>query len=447
MLGATLALCLLPAYILRGFQSTWFTWTLEKQKQDIEKDELFSGIVDTAILSFFPAIAWGLLILPEVFFDEKNNTWLESEKTVLLLLIPIFFICAVRGWKQFSRYKWNSRIFWEKLGLRGTGLAMWVIVFLTPYFMASVFARAGDKESEWAVFFGGALLFGMINTFAYFAKSKQVWAIIFFSTMTIAYVLPLMGGNITLWPEAIVRKLALGSRNAVNISIASKQCNALHPFNVSCKPSSDKDAQITLQNVNVLSRVGTSVLLELMAEYEDTSPPPMTLKEKKEVNSDRTHNFPVEGTLPLSGSLKAHPKDYESFCQNVRFKESKIQYCGVCEKRILERVEKVEYAVSDTKITAENKQTKIDTYKQNLVCVRLAVPKDQIASLSLGGKREYIGHTSYSLPPVFEDKKDSATTIQIKSDFCCPKPSGNNVKSNTNKSKSKPSCTQPTNPA
>ncbi|WP_208949112.1 hypothetical protein, partial [Paraburkholderia unamae] len=84
------------------------------------------------------------------------------------------------------------------------------------------------------------------------------------------FVLQIPSGNMTLFPRMVVDTLGFGDRHATNIVLAGTECPVLAPYGADC--SATKDANIGITNVNILNRLGSTVLIELQVRRTGVQP-------------------------------------------------------------------------------------------------------------------------------------------------------------------------------
>jgi hypothetical protein len=357
----------------------------------------FDGKFDMTVLMFFPLLALLILIGPQLIADDfiENHSGILMIASLCVIILLSVIICLDRklvSWptrpiKQYIWWSEGKETFFRRFG----GLTLWIFFFFFPFYATTTFVSTGEKERELTAMALGMLLLSTANLLAYKAELKELWKSFAIGGIAVGIIIPMISGHFLLWPEVIVRSLALGSRNAANVTISYKECQALALFKVPCKAYIDKDAQISLQNVNILSRIGTSVLFEVMAEsYNDA--------ERKGISSDveKSTDAAKQEAQPQLEKLKVPSSYYDRLCQNPGRIVDQEKTCGRCDSLLIQHIKDIAINAKDDK--APNQAQRYLDYKSNLVCVQISIPKDQISSMTIMENRQYLGHTSYLLP-------------------------------------------------
>lgn len=352
--------CLVPAYVLSSFDR-------ESSGQN-PLQRVFSGRRDNALLVLFPGVSWGIFLSVPLFFEQFAKRYKAHyvPSGFFLVALAAGVICLIvkprgdaSGDMPFPEA--FDRTIWLR---RSVSLFLWSGLFVTLLSVGSVLAAAGEKEKAWVGLLAATLLLGGINLAAYFSRSRRWWPPLGVGCLLIILGLPMFVGRPFLWPDVIVQTLALGNRNAVEVVVSYKQCQALAKFGAQCGSAASESSQISLSNVNILSRVGTSVLLELMVDSS---------------GADTSSGPKQHGGAAGWQALVSH--EFDRFCPGSGTGHNRSA-CTSCDQLTLEK------SASPSPLT----------YKANLICVVMAIPKDQVASISWLGTRQYSGFTSYSMP-------------------------------------------------
>jgi len=134
-------------------------------------------------------------------------------------------------------------------------------VFLTAFAMA----RVGDTHNQYISFLFTSVLLTVLNFACFSAKDWKERAGIGVITATLVFIaFPLLTHNFFMFPRMVVSLLGLGNERLSSIALSTKQCSTLAPYGVVCTP--DNESTITLTNVNLLNRIGSSFVLELLAK-------------------------------------------------------------------------------------------------------------------------------------------------------------------------------------
>lgn len=184
---------------------------------------------------------------------------------------------------------------------------------------------------------------------------------------------PFLVQNPMMFPRMIVSILGLGNERLATVSLSTKQCSTLLPYGVDCV--SDDKKSFTLTNVNLLSRVGATTTFELLVRAEKQ--PAMTVFE---INTAAEKNPPKhtdtrELTLlqPLAGKGEGNYMK--------------------CDRNLL------------SKINSKTDRIEADQVR----CISLTVPKDQVYGYTKFGTRNYRGNYSgYQAGP-----DDEPTVIKV----------------------------------
>ncbi|API73550.1 hypothetical protein AC251_02670 [Ralstonia pseudosolanacearum] len=129
--------------------------------------------------------------------------------------------------------------------------------------MADTMAAMGNAR-DWSLnFFFIATLLTVLNWASFSVRQWRGRAGLGLVTATLVFLsYPLVARNPIMFPKMIVAMLGLGNERLVSIALSSKQCATLAPYGVNCV--ADNERAITLTDVNLLSRLGGSMVLELL---------------------------------------------------------------------------------------------------------------------------------------------------------------------------------------
>ncbi|MDN7453978.1 hypothetical protein [Burkholderia cenocepacia] len=171
-------------------------------------------------------------------------------------------------------------------------------------------------------------------------------------------------------PKAPVNVLELGNFHAKSISLSSLQCSALALYGVNC--TSNKDEAITLTNVNVLSKIGSTVVLELQVRRDeseaDALTPPLPVQHDSHLPGRRLNPI-VLHTLTDSSDYKVDERGATLI---------KARNCDSATASWLKAP------------WTKEPQRSIDRSKYDrLRCVTITIPKSQFFGYSREGIRNY----------------------------------------------------------
>ncbi|QFS40169.1 MULTISPECIES: hypothetical protein [Burkholderia] len=192
---------------------------------------------------------------------------------------------------------------------------------------------------------------------------------VFFATSNMA------SQSMAMIPKAPVNALELGNFRASSISLSSTQCSSLALYGVKCEPK--KDEAITLTNVNILSRIGSTVVLELQVRRDEpgTTHQPLALPAR---NDSRSASDVLNRTV-LHTSTDA--LDYTS--KDHKATLIKARNCDAATASWLRA------PWTDEPLRSMER----DKYDR-LRCVTISMPKSQLLSYTREGTRNYRGEFS-----------------------------------------------------
>lgn len=295
----------------------------------------------------------------------------------------------LRAWKGFfGAFRYFSL---RKI----VGFIAWLIFSVLFFFVAYLFADAGLIQYQVLTFIWYVLFFAVVNVIIY-AGRLRIAAIVSVSALFVSTMIPLITNHPLLFPEIIVRMMGVGSVKVVNMTLSFKQCALLNPAGVNCSSSLTGDAQMALQNVNLLSRVGSTALVEVIG-VRDTK--------KKEVSD----LFGDENGVSVSFNEVISNR----LCRSNQV-DGKDNLCGICDESIVEKTAAEltnRLSLKIEKSSSSEKEKRQAEFKRklaaSLVCYRVAIPKDQITNLAISGRRSYFGFTRYLLPDLKNNKQSS----------------------------------------
>ncbi|MCO8320397.1 hypothetical protein [Burkholderia multivorans] len=223
-------------------------------------------------------------------------------------------------------------------------------------------ATPTHAQTAAAVLGGSFLIF--LNWFAFAASDwkQRGWA--WLATFFFVFVmLPLQSDNAMMLPRMVTNALGSGNRHATNLVLSSMECPALAPYGIDCKP--DKDGSIGLTNVNILNRLGSTVLIELQVQrIMDTSTTDEEQRSGKPVAD--AHGLPRNRArlIPLTLRVPEAANGYaDGFLASYK-----------CDALRLEGLRAVDRAMADS-----------------VACVKLSLPKDHMLSHTVNGAATYRG--------------------------------------------------------
>lgn len=255
----------------------------------------------------------------------------------------------------------SGKIFFAKIA---ASLAFGVSSLLVILFFGLV---VGEGELHWQMltaFTGGCYVI-LLNWAAFQARDRKIRLLIAAAMFVLIFILiPVQSRNSTFFPKVIVRALGFGNMHADSVALSSAQCATLAPYGVRC--ASRKDMAITLTNVNILNRIGSTVLLELQA--------------KRILLSSASNILPSSGKA--MNSLQMTVSDGE------------VKTLAISEEPDAGAKSKDTGAYSCDYLMLDHLHTTDPTKANALACIKLSVPKDQVMGYTINGSRTYAGEYS-----------------------------------------------------
>lgn len=270
--------------------------------------------------------------------------------------------------------KWTSHVVvGEATDLRLINAKIRVIIVFgfcasAVFFIAFAIAGAGDTH-EWIVHFIYMYALLIVLNWALFSVRhwKERAGLGLVTAALVFGIYPMLTHNFSMFPKVVVSLLGLGNERLASVALSSKQCATLAPYGVSCAP--DNERTITLTNVNLLNRLGGSVVLELLIEDESAAPRKIAVSSGSNsplMSSDRERASLVPKTLMTSEQMGVNSPASAS-----------------CDTVLVSNLD------SSDAINA-----------RALRCVDLIVPKDQILGYTTSRSRNYRGnYTTYQPAP------------------------------------------------
>lgn len=352
--------CFFPGLALRCLEGDWPLPA---------KQRYFNSNAKQCVLMMLPILLWGVhLFVPEYLGWKVLDTSLFA-----LIVAGASFATAMAF--SYSSIRTLGRRWWKHLPVRRhtVGLFLWTLLFAFPLEIALLFATSGDLERKTSAAIEAVIVLVLYNGVVYLSPKGKVWLSLGLGGLSIM-VLLLLSNQSLFMPQSIVQVLSLGDRNAATLTVSGKSCHALARFGVRCSADDVKDGSIELENVNVLSRVGTSILIELLVKQNKTN-----------------GGLPSERTL--NGLLSLNQPHSQLYCSPT---EKTREECSTCDSLLLQRAN----------LPGKPNDEQLKNYRNDLLCVQLIIPKDEVLSMALSGKRHYRHYSAFSLLPEIEEKKD-----------------------------------------
>lgn len=252
-------------------------------------------------------------------------------------------------------------------------------IFTSTVFLIADAMAAMGNEHDWSWnFFFIATLLTVLNWASFSVRQWRGRAGLGLMTAALVFLsYPIFVHNPIMFPKMVVSLLGLGNERLATIGLSSKQCATLAPYGVSCV--SDNERTITLINVNLLNRLGGSMVLELLVKdrnvhAKNALATPLA-KDTRTTFLGREEAQQTANSLSTTGPIMTNAS-------------SAMQ----CDDLLLSRLK-----ASDT----------IDP--KALRCIVLVIPKDQVQGYTKASSRTYRGgYTAFQPGPA-----RSTTVIKV----------------------------------
>lgn len=388
------------------------------------------------------AAPWGLLGLRKaaeaygIWAVLSGSTWLPW--TILAgaavaagsIWLAIELLRRVRrAWQAGRIISVGSRADWKLVAAKATITAAFgffsTVVML---FVLTIVGSGSPVGRDQTLMVATALLI-VLNWIAFSLPRgwKHLAGLCAFSAAVMLFFVPLVGQNPLQFPRLLVTALGFGNRHAASIALSGQQCATLAPYGVHCEKG--KDDAITLTNVNIVNRLGTSMQLELLVR---TDAPDVAA-------SDGAGAQPVTSASATKGFGKAKPKrakanhsvSPEKVVPNaVQTLTLVVQPAGVIgAERLRDAIYRCDTLLSDKLQAAKDAAASeaaapagasaasgVQAFEQRpaqvvkstppFVCARITVPKDQVLGYTSAGVRTYEAGLSGYIPAPAKQKKE-----------------------------------------
>lgn len=239
------------------------------------------------------------------------------------------------------------------------------VVFL----MAAAMAGMGNAHDWSKNFFFIATLLTFLNWASFSIRQWRGRAGLGLITALLVFLsYPLLAHNPIMFPKMVVSLLGLGNERLATIGLSSKQCATLAPYGANC--ISDNERTITLTNVNLLNRLGGSIVLELLV---------------KDIKAYAKNTLATSAaTVSLTTQL-VHGESQQTTRTLVTTKKMETNDLSAmkCDELLLSRLESND-VIDPTALR----------------CVVLVIPKDQVLGYTKASSRTYQGgYTAYQPGP------------------------------------------------
>ncbi|PXX10801.1 hypothetical protein C7399_12070 [Paraburkholderia tropica] len=210
--------------------------------------------------------------------DPSSGDWLTLAIHRLSSFNPLYCVAAIAAvaiaiyiltrWFKEIKTLFQRLVSDQEMRLRNAKIfttALFGFAMVLPVLFLWAIVVNGKTELQTYVAVAGCVMLAMLNWLSFAAHRTTVRLLTMAGALffCVAFV-PLLMQNPTFYPQMVVRMLGLGNIYASSVTLSSQQCATLRPYGVDCEAK--KDESITMTNVNILNRLGNSVLMELMVD-------------------------------------------------------------------------------------------------------------------------------------------------------------------------------------
>ncbi|WP_174903874.1 hypothetical protein [Burkholderia pseudomultivorans] len=296
----------------------------------------------------------------------------------------------------------------------------------------------GNRESAQTLLLTMALL-SVMNWGAFASRGWKMRTGLCALAALFSFVsVPIIVQNPLLFPRMLVAMLGFGNRHASSMALSGQQCATLAPFGVRC--AAGKDGAITLTDVNIVNRLGSSMVVELVLRAE----PSVSVGATTEGAADGGHmqsrvvRDDKSPGVPATAPAVANPSAPRAEAANVTVQTLVLALPAAdamlrkraygCDQPLLDQRNRAlkqvvgqaaksgdKTKVSDGVPTGNNGGRATDigaagaadaaaataagspiAEDVGLACVRITIPKDQVVSYTNAGWRTYMaGYSGY----------------------------------------------------
>lgn len=245
--------------------------------------------------------------------------------------------------------------------------AFWFFSAVTFMFLGLIVVTSPVSYQIITALLGGAILM-ILNFWAFSANNWKSRALAGAVTFAFVFgVIPLFGHNLTFLPKLVVGVLGLGNRHATDIALSSAECPALASYGAECVPA--KDTSIGLTDVNILNRTGSNVIIEIQVQIDALLTPVEARKSQPVAPASASSEVPGVRVTYVPAAL--------SGTQGISQDRRRIETLYPCDVVLVEKLRETNSAKAD-----------------NLACVKLSVPKENVVGRTIGGPATYAGDFS-----------------------------------------------------
>ncbi|WP_143136791.1 hypothetical protein [Burkholderia ubonensis] len=377
---------------------------------------------------------------------EANGTWAAWSDETRLPWTVLFGASIVAGavwlaaellrrvrlaWQAGLIISVGSRPAWKLVAAKAAMTAAFGTFAAIVMLFVLAIVEGGSPVGQWQTLMTAAALLIILNWIAFSLPGgwKPLAGLCAFSAIVMLFFVPLLGKNPLQFPRLLVTALGFGNRHVASISLSGQQCATLAPYGVHCDKG--KDDAITLTNVNIVNRLGTSMQLELLVRTGE----PGT------VASDAGVAHPASAAFAARGSGRTKPKRTQANYSaspakatpySVQTLTLAVQPTGVtgteqlrkaiyrCDQLLSDKLHAAmdegaskagaatgASGASGVQVSGHTKQpVQAAEPMQSFACARITVPKDQVLGYTSAGVRTYEAGLSGYIPVPNKQKKE-----------------------------------------
>ncbi|MCA8002002.1 hypothetical protein [Burkholderia metallica] len=388
-------------------------------------------------MAMVAAAPWGLLSLRKdgIWAALSDSTWLPW--TILagaavaaggIWLVIELLRRVRRAWQAGGIISAGSRPDWKLVAAKAAMTAAFGIFSTVVMLFVLTIVGSGSPVGRDQTLMTATALLIVLNWIAFSLPRgwKHLAGLCAFSAAVMLFFVPLVGQNPLQFPRLLVTALGFGNRHAASIALSGQQCATLAPYGVHCEKG--KDDAITLTNVNIVNRLGTSMQLELLVRTDAPG-----------VAASDAGAQPVIPTSAARGSGKERPKRTKAnhsassakvVSNAVQVLTLAVQPGGVidaeplrnaiyrCDTLLSEKLQAAKEAVASGATApagasaassvqaAEPHSAQVVKSTPPFACARITVPKDQVLGYTSAGVRTYEAGLSGYIPAPAKQKKE-----------------------------------------
>ncbi|MGF6546749.1 hypothetical protein [Paraburkholderia youngii] len=312
-------------------------------------------------------VDWVAAIVHGLFTASNGYKLAVAFLIFMALSILALWFRQIGTWLKILTTRRQLRLVLTKIA---TTTTFGLFIILPAIFILMTSINAAPAENILAAIVA-CVLIPMLNWMIFSANDLKMRFVTFICTIFICLVyVPMVTNNPILYAKVLVSKLGFANLHATSVTLSSQQCATLRPYGVDCEAK--KDESITIANVNILNRIGNTVLLEVLVHHADQC---------------------VSEVGPLRDLDKA---DVHAAVQ--------LRQLSVCDSFLQTSLAKI---ACDLPLMQQD-DARPYTGKNQLTCVRLSVPKDQLVGFASDGQRRYDGRFSEFVDAVKRPERSPA---------------------------------------